>query len=78
MDEKIHVGELIRNQIEKEGRSVSWLSGKMSCDRTNIYKIYQRTSIDLVQLYRLCICLDYDFFAHYSEMFRKNRNERDS
>jgi hypothetical protein len=76
MDEKIHVGELIRNQIEKEGRSVSWSSEKMSCDRTNIYKIYQRTSRDLAQLYRLCICLDYDFFAHYSEMLRKNRKER--
>jgi len=40
MENEIHIGKMIRNSMKEEGRSVGWLAKKLSCDRSNIYKIY--------------------------------------
>ena len=73
MSEEIHIGKLIRKKWEEDGHSVSWLARKMSCDRTNIYKIFEKKHIDVVQLLRISLILNHDFFAYYSDYFVKNK-----
>jgi DNA invertase Pin-like site-specific DNA recombinase len=69
---KIHIGELIRQKLEEEGRSSSWLAKKIHCHRTNIYKIFQKENIDVEQLMLISEAMNIDFFIYYSEALCKN------
>lgn len=64
---EIHIGKLIEQVMHSQGRSPSWLARQLYCDRTNIYKIFKRDSIDTALLQRICKALDYDFFRIYSD-----------
>lgn len=50
-----------------------WFADQLACSRTNIYKIFERTSIDTADLLRICTILDYDFFAEYSKRLKENK-----
>ena len=64
----MHIGNLIKEQVKKQERTVVWLAEQLACSRTNIYKIYERPSIDTGLLLRISVLLDYDFFSLYSKM----------
>lgn len=66
----MHIGQLIRQQVEKQGVTVSWLARQLPCSRTNVYKIFDRATIDTSVLVRISIILKYDFFKHYSESIK--------
>lgn len=63
----LHIGKSIREQVEKQGKTTVWLAREMGCHRTNIYKIYEKKTIDTGVLFRICKILCYDFFRLYSE-----------
>ncbi|MBQ8361007.1 MAG: XRE family transcriptional regulator [Bacteroidaceae bacterium] len=60
------IGELIKEELIRQERSVSWLARKLSCDRSNIYRIFQKQSIDTSVLKRISIILNHDFFVDLS------------
>ncbi|MBR1426691.1 MAG: XRE family transcriptional regulator [Paludibacteraceae bacterium] len=62
----IHIGHRIKEELRRQGRSVTWLSRQLSCDRTNIYNIFRRQSIDTCLLQRISLILGHDFFADLS------------
>lgn len=53
--------------MEEQGKTVSWLARKLSYCRTNVYKIYEKKSIDTDLLLRISTILQYDFFTAYSK-----------
>ena len=61
----MHIGKLIKEQVEIQGRTVVWLAERLSCSRTNIYKIFEKSSIDTSLLMRISIVLRYNFFKAY-------------
>jgi len=63
----VHIGQLIKQELEAQGRTVVWLAREMSYSRTNIYKIFDRSSIDTDVLLRVSLVLKRDFFKDYSE-----------
>ncbi|MDR1221763.1 MAG: helix-turn-helix domain-containing protein [Tannerella sp.] len=67
---KIHIDKLIQAKMKAEGRSVTWLAKQLNCDRSNIYKIYRKTTIDTALLSHICELLNFDFFQYYSSSFR--------
>ena len=67
----MHIGRLIREQVEAQGRTTSWLARELAYCRTNVYKIYDKKSIDTDLLLRISSLLKYDFFALYSEELRR-------
>lgn len=66
----MHIGNLIKQQLEEQGRSVVWFARKLSYSRTNVYKIFEKPSIDTNLLLRISSILNYDFFKYYTEYFR--------
>lgn len=66
------IGNLIKQELEKQERSISWLARKLSCDRTRVYRILQKHSIDTYDLARISILLSHDFFADLSNELRNN------
>lgn len=65
----IDIGKLIHEQVKRQGKSVTWLAQQLNYSRTNLYKIFDKTSIDTDVLLRISQALNYDFFALYSQEF---------
>ena len=59
--EDIFIGQMIKDELKKQGRSASWLAKKIYCERTNVYKLFKRKSLDLEQLMQISRILDHDF-----------------
>lgn len=70
------IGTMIKEELERQERTVSWLARKLNCDRSNIYRL-QKHSIDTALLQRLSVILGRDFFSDLSNNLsvRKGRNE---
>ncbi len=69
----IHIGSIIKEKFEEQGLSVSWFARQLCCDRTNVYSIFKRESIDTSLLVKISVILKYDFFRHYSEDIATNK-----
>ena len=63
----IHIGKIIEKEFYRQGRSVSWFANKLCCDRTNVYNIFKRESIDTALLIKISRTLGHNFFAYYME-----------
>lgn len=64
---QIFIGKLIEEELRSQDRSVVWLAGKFDCNRTNIYKIFHRSSIDAELLLRISNALGRNFFTLYTD-----------
>lgn len=67
----IHIGQLIKMELEAQERTPTWLAKKINCDRTNIYRIFARESIDTALLARISMALNRNFFAELSEYHKE-------
>lgn len=61
------IGTLIRRELDRQERTVTWFARKLSCDRSNVYRLFQKHSIDTILLYRISQILEHDFFADLSD-----------
>lgn len=71
----MHIGTEIRRKLEERHHTVVWLAEKLSYTRANIYKIFDKGSIDTELLLRISEVLDFDFFALYSEAIHGRNGE---
>lgn len=61
----IHIGISIKQELERQERTVSWFARKLCCERSNVYSIFKRSSIDTDMLLRISKILHYNFFKEY-------------
>lgn len=69
----VHIGKKIEEELHRQERSITWFANKLYCDRTNVYSIFKRESIDTALLLRISDVLRCNFFNYYI----KELNERD-
>ena len=62
----INIGQSIKNELQKQERSISWLANKLGCNRIAVYRILRKNSIDTALLERISVILNHDFFKEYS------------
>jgi len=62
-----HLGRLIRQELQRQKRTVSWLAETINCDRTNIYCIFSRQYIDIELLKRISKALQHNFFTDLAD-----------
>ena len=72
-----HIGTLIKAELERQERSISWFARKLSYDRSNVYRLFQKESIDTRLLARISLLLDHDFFSELSEQIRERQPSHD-
>ena len=65
----MHIGEAIRKELERQGKTITWLAEQLPCHRTNIYRIFDKSSIDTGTLINLSKILEHNFFADLSKEF---------
>jgi len=69
---EIHIGEIIKKKVAERALSINALAKAINCDRTNIYKIYKRKSIDIELLIRISEVLKYDFISEIYQQKEKS------
>ena len=66
---------MIKKELKAQGRSVSWLARTIHMERSSVYKIFERNSVDIVLLVRICLVMNHDFFKDISTKIRDNYEE---
>lgn len=69
----VHIGEIIKEELYRQERSISWFARKLYCDRSNVYDIFKRKSIDTDLLMRISIILNHNFFSYYESLYENNK-----
>lgn len=65
------LGNHIKTVLKKQGRNAVWLAERIPCERSNVYNIFRRKSIDVNLLVSLSNIMQHDFFADLSEEWRR-------
>lgn len=65
--EQVSIGKLIADEVRKQGMSITDFAEKICCKRNNVYNIFDRTSIDILQLKRISKVLKRNFFKEIAE-----------
>lgn len=61
-----HIGQLLKAELARQGRTATWLAKQVHCTPENIYKAYRSQWISMPLLFEICKALDYDFFKECS------------
>ena len=75
MKEEIHIGKEIEQELRSQDRGVTWLARKLNCDRSNVYKIFQRPSIDTNILMKISEVLGRNFFEFFNPESEESSDE---
>ena len=68
----MNIGDEIRKLLREQGRSVTWFADQLCCTRMNVYKIFQRESIETSWLFRISKVLEHDLFNDLSKYYVDN------
>ena len=63
----INIGQRIKEELEQQERSVTWLARKLNCSRNGVYRIMKKNSIDTAILGQISEVLHYNFFKELSD-----------
>lgn len=56
------VGEIIKDEINRQGLKAEQFGELINCERENVYKIYRKTNISILQLKEISKALNHNFF----------------
>lgn len=70
MDNEPHIGHIIKQELRRQGRTITWLAAQLGYSRQNMYKLFERNWIYTDLLLKISEIMDYDFFGHYSEYIK--------
>lgn len=76
LKDDFHLGDIIKTELLKQGRSITWLASQINCTRENLYKVFRRPWIYTDLLFSISEALDYDFFKLCSDRFQNLRNDK--
>ena len=74
MTEEPHIGKLIKAELARQGRSITWLATQLNYSRQYVYKIFRRKWIYTDLLLKISDILDFDFFKCFSD-YRNSKNK---
>ena len=60
----IHIGKIIKKKLDETSMSVTEFAHSIDRERTTVYDIFERKSIDVELLIKISNILDYDFIHH--------------
>jgi len=57
----IYIGPIIKEKVLESSMTIQEFANKINCDRTTVYDIFKRKSIDTERLLRISQVLGFDF-----------------
>lgn len=70
----IHIGQKIKEVVEKKGMAKTELARRMNMTSSNVHKIFTRKTIDTGLLTKLSEILEHDFFSYYPKHLLENES----
>ena len=71
----VNIGQRIREELTNQERSVSWLARKLNCNRSTVYRILEKNSIDTLMLAQISQILNHNFMQELSDDMQQNLEE---
>lgn len=62
-----HVGHIIKQVLDEQGRKTEWFAKQMHYNRTNAYKIFEKQHLNSETIARASKVLNHDFFLDISQ-----------
>lgn len=66
---------MVKRELKTQGRTVVWLARTINMERSSIYKMFERNTLDVSLLIRISLVMDHDFFQDISDKIRDNYDE---
>ncbi len=66
--QSLHIGHLVKTVFDESGLTVAEFAKRIYCDRTNVYKIFARRSLDTALLVKISKALQHNFFVDVMNM----------
>lgn len=63
----LSIGQIIKEELDKQGLSAGWLAKELGCNRSSIYRCLSRNSIDTALLAEISRVLGRDFLKDLSD-----------
>ena len=63
----VNIGQRIKEELQSQERTVSWLARKLNCTRASVYRIFDKNSIDTALLASISQVLHHNFFEELSD-----------
>ena len=57
----IHIGSIIKQKLAESSMTIKEFADSINCDRTTVYDIFKRKSIDIERLIKISEVLNFDF-----------------
>ncbi len=71
---QINIGQIIRNELRRQGHTNEWLADRINVHPRTVQKIFAKTSIDTQQLFAVSQAMGVDFFQFYSMSLKQSRH----
>ena len=71
----VNIGQSIKEELQRQERTVSWLSRKLNCTRAAVYRIFDKNSIDTALLANISQVLHHNFFEELSDEVHSSMDE---
>ena len=73
--EGLHLGNIVKAELTRQGRSITWLATQVGCSRENLYKVFRHKWIYTDLLFKICDALDCDFFKICSDYYQAEKTK---
>ena len=71
----VNIGQKIKEELQRQERTVSWLARKLNCTRAAVYRIFDKNSIDTALLTSISQVLHHNFFEELSDEVKNGMAE---
>ena len=65
----LHIGHLIKSVFDESGMTISEFARQIHLERTTVYSIFERPTVDVMQLARISLVLKHNFLSDVERHF---------
>ena len=74
MQNKVHIGDYVSEELNNQERSMIWLSKQIECDRSNLRKMILSGKLNQDKLIKISKVLGKDFVQIFKQLAKEKLN----
>ena len=67
--QNLHIGQLIKAVFDESGMTISEFARQIHLERSTVYSIFERQSVDAIQLARISLALKHNFLSDIEQHY---------
>ena len=65
----LHIGQMIKAVFDESGMTISEFARQIHLERTTVYSIFERPTVDVIQLAKISLVLKHNFLSDIEQHF---------